>query len=81
MMDHITDKLVSAIGDMDTAYLEEALDFDGAKTKTLRFPKLSAAVVAVLVILGLSVTAFAISRIPLSWRDIFSPGQTVIAPH
>lgn len=77
-MDHITDKLVSAIGDMDTAYLEEALDFDGAKTKTLRFPKLSAAVVAVLVILGLSVTAFAISRIPLSWRDIFSPGQTVI---
>ena len=78
MMDHITDKLVSAIGDMDTAYLEEALDFDGAKTKTLRFPKLSAAVVAVLVILGLSVTAFAISRIPLSWRDIFSPGQTVI---
>lgn len=78
MMDHMTDKLVSAIGDMDTAYLEEALDFDGAKTKTLRFPKLSAAVVAVLVILGLSVTAFAISRIPLSWRDIFSPGQTVI---
>ena len=77
-MDHMTDKLVSAIGDMDTAYLEEALDFDGAKTKTLRFPKLSAAVVAVLVILGLSVTAFAISRIPLSWRDIFSPGQTVI---
>ena len=78
MMDHMTDKLVSAIGDMDTAYLEEALDFDGAKTKTLRFPKLSAAVVAVLVILGLSVTAFAISRIPLSWRDIFSPSQTVI---
>ena len=38
MMDHITDKLVSAIGDMDTAYLEEALDFDGAKTKTLRSP-------------------------------------------
>ncbi len=78
MMDHMTDKLISAIGDMDTAYLEEALDFDGTKTKTLRFPRLSAAVVAVLVILGLSVTAFAISRIPLSWRDIFSPGQTVI---
>ena len=31
-----------------------------------------------LIILGVSVTAFAISRIPLSWRDIFSPGQTVI---
>lgn len=78
-MDHITDKLVSAIGDMDTAYLEEALDFDGAKTKTLRFPKLSAAVVAVLVILGLSVTAFAISRIPLSWRDIFPPVRPLSA--
>ena len=80
-MDHRTDKLVSAIGDMDTAYLEEALDYDGAKSgrkRIRRFPKLSAACVAVLVILGLSVTAFAISRIPLSWRDIFSTSQTVI---
>ena len=81
MMDHKTNKLVSAIGDMDTAYLEEALDYDGAKAgrkRIHRFPKLSAACVAVLVILGLSVTAFAISRIPLSWRDVFSPSQTVI---
>ena len=80
-MDHKTNKLVSAIGDMDTAYLEEALDYDGAKAgrkRIHRFPKLSAACVAVLVILGLSVTAFAISRLPLSWRDIFSPSQTVI---
>ena len=81
MMDHKTDKLISAIGDMDTAYLEEALDYGSAKAsrkRIHRFPKLSAACVAVLVILGLSVTAFAISRIPLSWRDIFSPSQTVI---
>ena len=66
---------------MDTAYLEEALDYDGAKAgrkRIHRFPKLSAACVAVLVILGLSVTAFAVSRLPLSWRDIFSPEQTVI---
>ena len=27
-MDRKTDKLVSAIGDIDTAYLEEALDFN-----------------------------------------------------
>ena len=81
MMDHKTDKLISAIGDMDTAYLEEALDYGSAKAsrkRIRRFPKLSAACVAVLVILGLSVTAFAISRIPLSWRDIFSTSQTVI---
>ena len=81
MMDHKTDKLISAIGDIDSAYLEEALDFDSAKAgrkRIRRFPKLSAACVAVLVILGLSVTAFAISRIPLSWRDVFSPSQTVI---
>ena len=81
MMDHKTDKLISAIGDMDTAYLEEALDYGSAKAsrkRIRRFPKLSAACVAVLVILGLSVTAFAVSRIPLSWRDIFSPSQTVI---
>ena len=80
-MDHKTDKLISAIGDIDTAYLEEALDYGNAKAgrkRIRRFPKLSAACVAVLVILGLSVTAFAISRIPLSWRDIFSPSQTVI---
>ena len=81
MMDHRIDKLISAIGDMDTAYLEEALAFDGAKTsrkKAVHPKKLSAALVAALVILGLSVTAFAISRLPLSWRDIFSPSQTVI---
>ena len=80
-MDHKTDTLISAIGDMDTAYLEEALDYGSAKAsrkRIRRFPKLSAACVAVLVILGLSVTAFAISRIPLSWRDIFSTSQTVI---
>ena len=80
-MDHKTDKVISAIGDMDTAYLEEALDYGSTKAsrkRIRRFPKLSAACVAVLVILGLSVTAFAISRIPLSWRDIFSPSQTVI---
>ena len=80
-MDHKTDKLISAIGDMDTAYLEEALDYGSVKAsrkRIHRFPKLSAACVAVLVILGLSVTAFAISRIPLSWRDIFSTSQTVI---
>ena len=80
-MDRKTDKLVSAIGDIDTAYLEEALDFNRTnadRRKCTRFPKLSAACAAVLIILGVSVTAFAISRIPLSWRDIFSPGQTVI---
>lgn len=80
-MDRKTDKLVSAIGEIDTAYLEEALDFNrtnAGRRKRTRFPKLSAACAAVLIILGVSVTAFAISRIPLSWRDIFSPGQTVI---
>lgn len=80
-MDRKTDKLVSAIGDIDTAYLEEALDFNrtnAGRRKRTPFPKLSAACAAVLIILGVSVTAFAISRIPLSWRDIFSPDQTVI---
>ena len=80
-MDQKTDKLASAIGDIDTAYLEEALDFDRAnagRRKRARFPKLSAACAAVLILLGVSVTAFAVSRIPLSWRDIFSPSQTVI---
>ena len=80
-MDRKTDKLVSAIGDIDTAYLEEALDFNrtnAGRRKRTPFPKLSAACAAVLIILGVSVTAFAVSRLPLSWRDIFSPGQTVI---
>ena len=64
-MDRKTDKLVSAIGDIDTAYLEEALDFNRTnadRRKCTRFPKLSAACAAVLIILGVSVTAFSISR-------------------
>jgi len=80
-MDHKTDKLASAIGDIDTTYLEEALDYGSAHAKRKRircFPKLSAACFAALIILGVSVTAFAVSRLPLSWRDIFSPEQTVI---
>lgn len=81
MKEERTDKLLSAVGNIDTAYLEEALDFTApreGRRRITRFPKFSAACVAVLVIVCLSATAFAISRIPLSWRDIFSPGQTVI---
>ena len=81
MTEYRLDVLSSAIGNIDTAYLEEALDFERAATRAKRvhrFPKLSAACVALLLILGVSATAFAISRIPVSWRDIFSPTQTVI---
>lgn len=80
-MDYRIDVLSSAIENIDTAYLEEALAFEvkpNHSKRTIRFPKLSAACVALLLILGVSATAFAISRIPLSWRDIFSPSQTVI---
>ena len=61
--------------------MEEALDFEANANcvkRTVRFPKLSAACLILLLIFGFSATAFAISRIPLSWRDIFSPSQTVI---
>ena len=84
MMEHSGEKLLLALDNMDTAYLEEALDFEPkaarktGRKKVGRVPKLSAACVVLLILLGVSVTAFAISRIPLSWRDIFSPGQTVI---
>ena len=81
MTEYRIDVLSSAIENIDTMYLEEALDFEvkANRTKrTIRFPKVSAACVALLLILGVSATAFAISRIPLSWRDIFSPSQTVI---
>ena len=81
MTEHKRKLLSSAIGNIDTAYLEEALDFEvkaNREKRPFRFPKLSAACVALLLILGVSATAFAISRIPLSWRDIFSPSQTVI---
>lgn len=81
MTEYRIDFLSSAIGNIDTAYLEESLDFDrkaNRAKRTIRFPKLSAACVVLLLILGLSATAFAISRMPLSWRDIFHPNQTVI---
>ena len=75
MTEHRRNLLSSAIGNIDTSYLEEALDFEVRPTRAKRvhrFPKLSAACVALLLLLGVSATAFAISRIPLSWRDIFS---------
>ena len=81
MTEYRLDVLSSAVGNIDTMYLEEALDFEVRPTRAKRvhrFPKLSAACVALFLILGVSATAFAISRIPLSWRDIFSPSQTVI---
>lgn len=81
MTEYRRNLLSSAVGNIDTMYLEEALDFERAATRAKRvhrFPKFSAACVALLLILGVSATAFAISRIPLSWRDIFSPSQTVI---
>mgnify|MGYP004496791163 CR=1 FL=1 len=80
-MDRKLETLAAAIGNVDTAYLEEALDFENVKTrrrKAVHLPRLSAACVALLAVFGLAVTAFAVSRLPLSWRDIFSPEQTVI---
>ena len=81
MTDYRLDVLSSAVGNIDTMYLEEALAFEvkaNREKRPFRFPKFSAACVALLLILGVSATAFAISKIPLSWRDIFSPSQTVI---
>ena len=80
-MDRKLETLAAAIGNVDTAYLEEALNFESMKArrgKAVHLPRLSAACVALLAVFGLAVTAFAVSRIPLSWRDIFSPEQTVI---
>ena len=81
MMDRKLEALAAAIGNVDAAYLEEALEFKDVRTrrrKAVRLPKLSAACAALLAVFGLAVTAFAVSRLPLSWRDIFSPEQTVI---
>ena len=80
-MDRKLETLAAAIENVDTAYLEEALDFENVKArrrKAAHLPRLSAACVALLAVFGLAVTAFAVSRIPLSWRDIFSSEQTVI---
>ena len=80
MIHHRWDVLSSAVGDINTVFLEEALDFrtKNRAKRTVRFPKLSAACVALLILVGVSATAFAISRLPLSWRDIFQANQTVI---
>lgn len=80
-----TDKIFSAIGGIETAYLEEALAFEpkanGLRSKrkrARRLPGLSAACAALLIVSGLSATAFAMSRMPVSWRDIFGLGQSAI---
>ena len=80
-MDRKLEALAAAIGNVDAVYLEEALELKDVRTrrrKAVRLPKLSAACAALLAVFGLAVTAFAVSRLPLSWRDIFSPEQTVI---
>lgn len=80
-MDRKLETLAAAIGNVDAVYLEEALEFKNVRTRrrrAVRLPKLSAACAALLAVFGLAVTAFAVSRLPLSWRDIFSPEQTVI---
>ena len=85
MMNPKIDKMSAAIGEINTAYLEEALNYvpkanSGVfrRQKAARFSKLSAACVALLLVFGLSATAIAVSRMPLSWRDIFHSSQTVI---
>ena len=81
MMDRKLEALAAAIGNVDAVYLEEALEFKNVRTRrrrAVRLPKLSAACAALLAVFGLAVTAFAVSRLPLSWRDIFSPEQAVI---
>lgn len=79
MMDRRGEKLCAALNDIDAAYIEEAMDFVPKQHRlTGRVPKLSGICAAALIVLGLTATAFAISRIPLSWRDIFSSSQTVI---
>ena len=85
MMNPKIDKMSAAMGGIDTAYLEEALNYvpkanSGVfrRQKAARFSKLSAACVALLLVFGLSATAIAVSRMPLSWRDIFHSSQTVI---
>lgn len=79
------DKLSSAIGEIDAAYLEEALCFAPkvargkcSLKKSIRFPRLTAACAVILLLSALVTTAFAVSTLSLSWRDIFHPGQTVI---
>lgn len=73
------EKLWTALNDIDSNYTEEALDYTPQpQRKIIRLPKRTAACAALLLLVGLSATAFALSRIPLSWRDIFSPQQTII---
>lgn len=79
MMEHRGEKLWAALNDIDAAYIEEALDFAPKQyRRVVRIPRLSGICAAVLIVLGLTATAFAIGRIPLSWRDIFGTKQTVI---
>ena len=78
------DKLSSAMEDIDASYLEEALNYEPRarvirpERRHFRLPRLSVACTALLIVAVMSAGVFAISRLPLSWRDIFSPNQTVI---
>ena len=83
MMNSEIEKLSSAIEEVDAKYLEEALDYVPQqravrRKRGLRRSGLSAACVALLVILGVGAAVYGAGRLPLSWRDIFRKDQTVI---
>lgn len=73
------EKLSAAIGNVDEQYIEEALNYKGySNARHRKFPRMSAACIAVLIISLFSITALAISFTSLSWRDLFGVRQTVI---
>lgn len=73
-MNNKTNALYAAMESIDSAYLEETLDFVPKPRRTVRhFPRLSTACVAVLVVLGVSVTAFAVSRMAAPKNETAAP--------
>ena len=83
MMDSRLNKFSCALGNIDSQYIEEALCFNPRtkilwKKRGVIFPKMSAACLILLIILGFSLAVFALSKMTISWRDIFSPNQNII---
>ena len=70
--------LTDAIGNVNSNYVEEALETRTIKRSAARMRRLSAACIALAVVALCTVTALAVKYWVPSWRDLFGTKQTVI---
>ena len=77
-MEHKMEILTEAIGNVNSKYIDEALETRSIRRNAVRLQRLSAACITLAVIAFCTVTVMAVKYWIPSWRDLFGKDQTVI---